>query len=79
MAMFVFDAISQAAASHCFKACAVYEHEGMSLCVCAELQLDNSTVTRRFNACPSPSRIALLPSKYVKLVRSGIIGGMSTF
>lgn len=33
---------------------AVYEHEGMSLRVCAKLQLDNSTVTRHFNACPSP-------------------------
>lgn len=43
------------------KLATVYEHEGMSLCVCVELQLDNSTVTRRFNACPSPSRVALLP------------------
>lgn len=60
---------------------AVYEHEGMSLCVCAELPLDNSTVTRCFNACPSSSCAALLPRplKCVKLVRLGIIGGMSTF
>lgn len=60
---------------------AVYEHEGMSLCVCVELQLDSSTVTRRFNACPSASRVAFLPCclKCMKLVRSGIIGGLSTF
>lgn len=43
------------------KLCAVYEHEGMSLCVCAELQSDNSTVTRHFNACPSHSCISSLP------------------
>lgn len=40
---------------------AVYEHEGMSVCVCAELQLDNTTVTRCFNACLSPSLVVLLP------------------
>lgn len=39
----------------------VYEHEGMSLSVCAELQLDNSTVTRCFNACLSPSRVVSFP------------------
>lgn len=43
------------------KPCAVYEHEGMSLCVCAELQLDNSTVTRHFNACPSRSCVTSPP------------------
>ena len=41
----------------------VYEHEGMSLCVCVDIQLDNSTVSRRFNACPSPSCAALLPHR----------------
>lgn len=57
----------------------VYEHEGMSLSVCVELQLDNSTVTRRFNACPptTPTLLCLTPppSKYVKLVRSELLVG----
>lgn len=39
----------------------VFEHEGMSLCICAELQSDNSTVTRHFNACLSPYHISSLP------------------
>lgn len=49
------------------KPCAVYEHEGMSLCVCAELQLDNSTVTRHFNACPSRLCVTSPPPQPLRL------------